>query len=448
MRLTRWFALALIVTLGCGRTGGQAPPPPSESERWPALPRAEQEAKGLIRASTVRTEIDVPDGPPDAGVLLERAFGAGWGTVVLGANATRDWVQGFADRAAARGHDATLLYGTFHDSAGQIDAFRRLIGPGGLRGLTAVTLEQFRATGAWQGVPADAQRGDDADLAAYVEQGETAAFDRLARRHRASDYAAWKLGYEPSVLELLVTGRAMFDAGRGPSILGCDMPTDTRELLGGVTLETKEGLRELHCLRATADAARARAHGRAPLQRVAMLWGAAHARTFRRFVPASSEVLTLYVVGFRGGEGTLEATLATELALADPLLVPLNDRADVAVLLYPDDRLGAVVDRVHESEARQGAPPVSRGTSRVVVEASTPAHVVIGGRSLELSTSPDAPSAVATVDVPVGGDHRYSVLAAGVRFAGAAHVAEGAELTLRFDPATRSIDATERGGRR
>ena len=305
----------LVASRGClhGASSRSAEAREDEARaRWPSLPRDEQAASVLIARRKLRAEAEVPDAELQSEALMKRAPGPGWGSAVVGVEATQAWIQGFLDRATARGRDAYVLFGTFHDAAGQVDAFRRLVGPGGLRGLTSVTAEQFRATGAWSDVDERAQRGDDDEIAAYVERGDRDAFATLGRRHRESDYAAWKLAYEPSVLELLVTGRAIFDGGLGARFRGCDMPTDTQRLaLTRVSEQTLRRLREIHCLAALDEATRDRPEKR----RVAMLWGQAHVQTLRQLLPGSAEVLSLYVFGFRSGEETTEASLAKHLAI-------------------------------------------------------------------------------------------------------------------------------------
>ena len=358
----------------------------------------------------------MPDSELEADALLRRLTGPGpqWSAVVAGEEGTRSCVQGVLDRATAGRHDAFVLFGTFHDAPGQIDAFRWLIGPGGLRHLTAVAAEQFRATGAWRGVPPEAQRGDDADIAAYLEHGERGAFERLAERHRESDYAAWKLGYEPSVLELLVTARADERGAHGARFTGCDMPTRTQELVAALPDEARRRLREIDCLmalaaldepaRATRGASKSGASPR-PAARVATIWGQAHVQSIRRFLPPSADVLSLYVFGYRPGDETTEAKLARHLALVDPVIVPLNARGDVAALLYPDAVLGASVDCVRERADDAGGanvPPLHDAGGRVVFALAGPTRgrLVVGERAIDLVPAPGLAMAGVTLDLP------------------------------------------------
>ena len=353
--------------------------------------------------------------------MLDHAFGAGWGSVSLGDGPVRARAQRFLDEATARGHDAYVLFGTFHDSEGQIEAFRRLVGPGGLRGLTAVTVEQLRATGQWADVPEVSELGDDLDITAYLERGDLAAFDRLGERHRDGDYVAWKLGYAPKVLDLLVTARAA-----SPSYWfgGCDMPTGTQELLSEVPEKYLGRLREIHCLDALQEATRDR---RGP-RRVAMLWGQAHLGSLPSFLPPSAEVLSINVLGFRTGPETLEAKLAPSLVLADPLFVPLSESGDVAALVYPDAVLGASVDRVHEAGDLR--------PTRIAFVSPVATRVLLAEHSVDIV--PHCASGVcvgqASLDVPPG-DHRYVATFGALRMAGAVHLRQGVAVEIRFDPA-------------
>src|SRR5262249_36388614 len=138
-------------------TPSAAPTAPATAATWPELPRTPEAARDLIERRTTR-----PPGPA-AELPAERILAAadqhGWQPVVAGDDNVIAWLQAFLDRATAKGHDGLLLFGTVHDAGGQVDAFRRLIGPSGLSRLSLVAVEQFRATGAWQGVPEAAQRG-------------------------------------------------------------------------------------------------------------------------------------------------------------------------------------------------------------------------------------------------------------------------------------------------
>ncbi|MEP7122039.1 MAG: hypothetical protein ABJE95_14060 [Byssovorax sp.] len=418
MRARSWLGplVLSIAVLAC--TSSRDPAPGSTSPAWPELPRTPEAADALIRACTARPLTGGGADTTSSEGLL-RAIDDRPAALVAGAPGVVAWIQGFLDRAAAAGHDSAVLFGTYHDSGGQIEAFRRLIGPLGLRGLTHVAVEQLRADGAWRGVPADAQRGDDAAIGAWLARGDRGALSALAQRHAASDYAAWKFGYEASVLDLLVTARAA-----AVPLAGCDLPSSAQALLTGLPELARLRLRELHCLLSLGAAKGPR--------RMALLWGQAHVRRegLRRFLPPETAALSVYAIGYREGEWTTEATLGGRLALTDPLLIPLDPEGTEVAVLYPDGPLAANVDRVR-AEASTGTP----GLRVHVVGATGTLH--IGDRAFPVG--PD----VQEIAVPAG-EQAYVLAVDEVRFAGALHLPPGGGLDLTFDPAHRAVAWTER----
>jgi hypothetical protein len=385
---------------------------------WPELPRTPEAAEELIRARTAR-ELAGADPAATSPEALLQAIAARPAALVAGEPAVVAWLQGVLDRAAAEGRDSVVLFGSYHDAGGQIDAFRRLIGPLGLRGLTHVAVEQLRADGAWKGVPIEAQRGDDEAIGAWLDRGDRSALEALAQRHGTADYAAWKFGYEPAVLDLLVTARAA-----GLRIAGCDLASSAQALLVDVPEASRLRLRELHCLLSLPAAKGPR--------RAALLWGQAHTRPdgLRRFLPPSTAALSVYAFGYRSGEWTAEAAIGAHLALTDPLLIPLDPAGTEVALLYPDGPIAAAIDRVR-ADASSGAAGL---------------HVRIEGAqgTLHLGdhASPIGPE-LRRIEAP-SGDHAYVLDAGSVRFAGAIHLAAGSGLDLIFDPARRSLALTER----
>jgi hypothetical protein len=328
------------------------------------------------------------------------------------------WIQARLDRA---GGDAYVIAGTWHDAPGQIEAFRRLVGPGGLSEITVVAVELFRAGGAWPGVAADLQRGDGAAITAYAARGDRAAFAALAREHRDVDYVAWKLGYEGTVLDLLVNARAT-----GVPLAGCDMPVALQERSGAPPGELRHRLREIHCLRSLPP-------GRP--RRAALLWGDAHLRPegLIRFLPPEAAVIAIHLVGRRQSSALLENTLAAVLTVADPALVPLGP--DEAALLLPDATLGAQVDRVL-ADAEPGAPLVPG----LAVRAEAPGTIVVGERSVPVG------GAEAVIALPEG-DHTYVLKGGDRRVVGAVRMAAGHRVELGIDPGSRSVSYTERARR-
>jgi hypothetical protein len=423
MRSRSWLGplVLSVAVLACTSPRDPAPgtPSPAAAPEWPELPRTREAAEELVRTRTARPVTGGAETDALSAAALIRALDERPGALVAGDAPVLAWIQAFLDRAANAGHDGAVLYGTYHDAGGQIDAFRRLIGPLGLRGLTHVAVEQLRADGAWKGVPEGAQRGDDAAIGAWLASGDRGALEALAQRHAASDYAAWKFGYEPSVLELLVTARAA-----GVHFTGCDLAASTQAILAGLPELSRLRLRELHCVLSLPAAKGPR--------RMALLWGQAHVQRegLRRFFPPDVAALSVYVLGYRSGEWTTEATLGSRLALTDPLLIPLDAEGTEIAILYPDGLLGATIDRVR-SDAPRGKP----GLWVHVVGATGTLHV--GDRAFPVG--PD----VQRLDVAPG-EHAYVLALDSVRFAGAIHLPPGGGVDLSFDPAHHAVALTER----
>ncbi len=315
-----WRCAALVL-IACTKPAQPADP------AWPAFPKNDAERDALVKARTLREPGPVTDYSPDA--VLARAKALGLHTLPSGERRVYAWI--------AAQNAKWLLFGTFHDSAAQVDAFRRLTGPGGVPGITHVALEQLHADGRWADFTGD-QRGHDAVLAAFVDGGSADAFEALAAAHRATNYTAWKYGYERSVLELA-----------GPRTLPCDAP-HTRD----------EHLRELHCLFAIRDRAPATA-------RIAMLWGMAHVTRegFPRFLPPAEKTLSLYAIG---GRWTPDPAFDAKLLVDDLTLVPLGDGE--AALLLPSGH----VQRSRDDDA----PP------KPVVHADGDGTLRIGDREAKL----------------------------------------------------------------
>jgi len=258
--------------------------PPPAPPPWPPFPKDDAARDALVKQRTLREPTPVTDFSPEA--VLAAARQQGLHTLPSGERRVYAWIH--------QQNPKWLLFGTFHDSAAQVAAFRRLVGKGGVRGFTHVALEQLHADGRWASFDGG-QRGDDAVL--HDD-------DALARAHHAHDYTAWKYGYERDVLDL-VDSRT----------LPCDAP-HTRD----------ERLRELHCLFAIRDKT-------GPEARIAMLWGMAHVTSegFRRFLPPSEKTLSLYAVG---GRWTPDPAFDAKLLVDDLTLVPLGEGE--AALLLPN----------------------------------------------------------------------------------------------------------------
>lgn len=392
----------------------------SPADPWPDLPRSAAEAEALVAARTARPTTGTTDADLSADALLailsdpsrRESLVAGHAPVVRR-------IQAFLDGAAEEGRDAYVLWGTHHDARLQVEAFRRLVGPGGLRGLTLIVLEQFSASGEWRGVAADVRRGDDDAVAAWMDRGDPPSWAALADRHHARDQAAWKHGYEADVLELLPIARA-----GGVAFAGCDMPAAVQELTSLPPLDParlRVRLRELHCALSLARFPSPR--------RVAMLWGSDHVRAdgFPRFLPPTAAVLSVHLFGGRPGEFTAERELRPRLVVLDPLLVPLDDEGREVALLLPDDVLGGEVDR-----SRDDLPEATRAGPPLTLSASAPARATIGDRVVAVG-----PEDVG-VDLPPG-DHLLVVETGELRFVGAVGVRPGVRTRMRFDAAERYV---------
>lgn len=424
----RWFGplVLAVVTASCGtprdRAVGAASTPTTTATiatAWPELPRTAAAADALIQARTVRdvASIDARSSSAEGVIdgLAERPQ-----SLVAGEAAIVARIQAFLDHATAEGRDSVVLFGTFHDSGGQIEAFRRLIGPLGLRGLTHVAVEQLPADGAWKGVSPDLQRGEDAAITAYLTSGDRPALEALARRHATTDYAAWKFDYEASVLDLFITARAA-----GLPLRGCDIPASTQALLAEVPERSRLRLRELHCLSSLAPAA-------SGPRRIALLWGQAHVEhdALPRFLPPSTAVLAIHALGYRSGEWTTEGALGARLALTDTVLLPFKGDENAVTVLYPVGPLAASVDRAR-AEPSSGEPGL-----HVRTEAGT-GTLHLGERMFPVG--PD----LTKIEYPAG-EHAYVLVAGNLRFAGAIHLAPGGGLDLTFNAAQRSLALIER----
>jgi hypothetical protein len=399
---------------------GARPADAGPSEDWPVLPRDAKLAADLVAARTHRPPAAETSTPIDAPLLLARLAQPGPAGLVAGAGPIRERLQEFLDGAARAGRDAWLLWGVRHDSGEQVDAFRRLLGPDGLRGLDLAAAETFLADGRWRGVPLEAQAGDDDDIGAWLGTGDAEAFRRLAARHPASDYAAWKFGTTANVLDLLIEARAV-----RLDFHGCNMPRALQERtnlspLGDDRLRLR--LRELHCLLALGSLPRPR--------RAAVLWGADHVAPdgFPRFLPRDAAVLAVTVFGYRPGEETVEDVVGRSVMVADPLLVPLDDAGAALALLLPDRVLGGDVDR-----ARAEEPATDAGRSGVRVTAEQPARLRIAGRV------EDVGPVERRIELPEG-EHTYVLEAGALRIVGLLDVRPAEARDLVFDPAERFLD--------
>jgi hypothetical protein len=315
------------------------------------------------------------------------------------------------------------LFGVRHDSGGQLDAIRRLLGPGGLRGLEVVAAEVFFANGRWNGIAPDRQAGDDGEIRNWLDRGDWTAFERLAVRHPDSDYAAWKYGTTANALDLLVDARAV-----GRDFRGCNMPKALQERTGLTPLgddRLRLRLRELHCLLALGPAAHPR--------RAAVLWGADHVLPdgFPRFLPADAAVLAITLFGFRPGTDTVEEAVARNVQVVEPVLLPLDETGTAMALLLPDALLGGEVERV-----RVDGPSSEPSRAGTWVSSASPAVLHVGGQAVDVAL------AERRVDLPEG-EYAYVLEAGDRRVVGRLEVRRRLSLELSFDPDARFVDWQE-----
>ncbi len=327
-------------------------PTPSKPPPWPDLPTTRDDCDALIvRSATSATRANVDGGLDDLaiGTVLDAAKRRGWSRQIAGDEAIRMAIERWLTVAEQQGREAYLLFGTMHDAGAHVDAFRRIVGPGGARGITHVVLEQLRADGAWGGVAEAEQRGDGALVAQWQADGGASTFEALARFHAEHDYAAWKFGYAERVIDVVVDGRAS-----GTPVLACDMPTTLQaRVTGARPSDHLDRIRELHCLFALRDAI-ALKPPRAGKAHVAMLWGHSHARPggFARFLPKDAAVMTIQAFGRRPGKEAPDRVIGTDIILNDPILVSLDDDGHERALLLPDTATD--VDRVRRRETMSG----------------------------------------------------------------------------------------------
>jgi hypothetical protein len=310
---------------------GAAPRPP-----WPTLPGDLTDLDALISKRSQR-----PTQPHQEltakGVIATLRHSVEHGTAIMGWPAIVAALELRLSRVGQEGRSGYLLFGHHHDAPAQVEAFRRITGPLGIEPAPLGAIEQLQANGRWTGLPQADQLGDEPELADYLRRGNSAALTNLRDAQRQRNYTAWKYGYVPEVLDLLLAARA----GQRP-LMGCDMPTQLQSL-ARATLGPRSGeLRDLHCALALRD----RLAGMAPPHRVALFWGSAHLNPARlpRFLPAAAEVWSIELLGGRLGSAGVEVELGRHLKLADPALLPLPDNR--FLLLLPEQQLRAAVDPV------------------------------------------------------------------------------------------------------
>jgi len=422
--------VVLLACLSLTGAGCPSPPHPSRSDAspppgshwsrpaWPALPRTLAEAERLI---ALRTRRDPGRSAPSLSptqLLALPALGEGRG-LVAGEGAVWRWLGERLRAARAAGRSVYLLFGSHHDSGAQLETFRRAVGPVGLLGLSAVTLEQLDATGAWQGISLSQQLGDDPLLERLLRAGDPRDWSELQTRQIRQDYTAWKYGFVDAVLDLVTTARAL----RLP-LAGCDMP---RSLQDRAALESpaRDRLRELHCLLALEDRLARRPAGP---RLVAMFWGQEHVRPhgLPRFLPPDALVLSVYLVGARPNPLTPEAELGRRLVVNDLLLVPLDREAEQLTLLLPGPPLGGELGR-----AREWLTTAGNGPCLLQVSSQLAGELFLAGRRIQVGPKERE------VELPAT-SAAYVLRAGTMRLAGALELVAGGTVELHFDPIRRA----------
>lgn len=310
---------------------------PDAGPVWAPLPRSQLEAEKLIASWTRRKA--APEPTPELTVedVLRRLEQLPSGELVVGHRAVVAHIDSRIMAARREGRDAFILFGSFHDSAGQIRAFGRLLGPNGVEGFTHVVIEQFSGDGHWSGVAANVQAGDNQNLERALTLGNPTAWQLLERRQREINYTAWRYDALHDVMALLPLARAA-----SLTVIGCDMPARLQQQAQGIDQRALDRLRELHCLFSLNETR----HATEP-RGVAMFWGAEHIapENLRRFLPTGALAMSILLVGHRPNPLHLGGQLSNRLALNAPVLIPIDPERELHALLLPDIHLGGDIER-------------------------------------------------------------------------------------------------------
>lgn len=312
---------------------------------WPPLPRSAEEGRQLIAKETQHAVGGSDPFSPSTKNIRRELERSPLAKLQIGDAAIRRWIQRWIDRSNKTAERGYLLWGTYHDSAQQIEAFRRLIGIDGLRGVDAVAIEQFDADGRWGG---NAQDGDDALLHRYRATGDLNHLNQLRELQRENNYTAWKFGYVPTLMDLLFTLRA-----RDIPFFPCDMPRATQSKIPRVG-DNLMRLRELHCIYSLKRRKIARKGV------TAMLWGQEHIRRhgISRYFASQVPILPIYVFGHRPARKSIEVDLAKTFGLNAPLLLPLN-HAKGAVLFLAGPVLRAEMERKRDDTKQPNSKAIT-----------------------------------------------------------------------------------------
>ena len=376
----RFRQVVLLATLAaCSRDVApvQTPPAPDAQalvvpRKWPALPRTVKDLDAVVHERANR-----PAAPRLLPSFEDVRAGLGADDVAAGEDVIARSLDAWL---TADAQPAYVVFGGYHDAPAHLDAFRRITTR--MPHLWGVALEPLRTSGAWEGAPR--AESDDADLAAFFAAGDPGALSRLTARQGESDYAAWKFGYVPTVVDVVVAAR-----GAGQPVFGCDLPAVLREpAIEGQDAMTD--LRELHCALAVREQLRrlGPAHlapgsiyddDGPPAPRAALFVGANHAGPggVGRFLQEAARLRPVYVVG-----GRPEASLPPGVSVVDPLLVPLRDGG--AVLLLPTPDAASILDRARDAHGSEPPPPhdAALPAATVFFSSPTPMRAAVAGAKL------------------------------------------------------------------
>lgn len=338
------FLLCLVCLLLAGCL--KKPKPPAY---WPRLPKTKAAAQELV-ASKSQRDTKVPELPVLALPMVLKHLASKPTQWKVGWSAILRWLAA-QQRRASKSH--YLLLGGTHDTGGQLKALKRLLVPGGLH-LTLAATELFAADGRWFALSLRQQDGDDALISALQTKERRRAWKALLSRQQRHNYTAWKYGYIEQVMGLLPLG-----LGSGVPLFGCDMSAALQQRLSALG-KWRFHLRDLHCYLSLQDRLKALPGP----HRVAMFWGRDHlkASSFRRFLSKEVGVTSVLLIGHRQNPLHLEAKLRQHLVLFAPLLLPLDQKGQQALLFLPDRWTAGVVERSRVRSNRGGTPRVLIGS--------------------------------------------------------------------------------------
>ncbi len=391
------FALATAAgAIACDHKAPADPPPPVVVDAqslvvpndWPPLPTVPSEVANVVRDRGNRPYV-----APARPTVEQIRKHLGGEQVVAGDELVGAVLDGWV---GATDKPSFVLFGSLHDSGAQLDAFRRVATR--MPHLWGVVMEQFKARGDWPKSDVKAADVDDADLAEFFATGSEGALYRLRANQQEHDYAAWKFGYVDTVMDAVVAFR-----GASLPVFACDMP---KSLLGPALEGTDEAttLREAHCAISAREKLRLLgpahvAKGETyfddvpPPMRAAFFVGDNHAGIggLARFLHADGRIATVHVIGGRGWSPET-AELPADMAIVDPVLVPLGE-PDVTswALLLPNVSSG-VIDRVIDrgdaksDRIARPRPPTDDTISAptVWVESESPARIALAGADVAL----------------------------------------------------------------